>query len=181
MEKLNLGAGKDIENDYVNHDIANLEGIDIVHDLNKYPWPWKDSEFSEILCMDILEHLDDFVKAMEEIHRILKKDGEVLIRVPYWNSYCAYADPTHKKGFHELTFRFFDIDSQFYKERDYYSNAKFKIIDEALILVPDHPYFRMPFIGMIEVRRRFSKRIIGWFGNHISNVIHDIKIRLKKV
>ena len=38
--KLNLGAGNDIRSDFVNHDVADLLAIDIVHDLNSYPWPW---------------------------------------------------------------------------------------------------------------------------------------------
>ncbi len=42
MEKnLNLGAGKDIVDGYINHDIVELPGIDIVHDLNVFPWPWE--------------------------------------------------------------------------------------------------------------------------------------------
>ena len=48
MKKINLGAGTDIREGYINHDIARLEGINTVHDLNIHPWPWEDSTIDEI-------------------------------------------------------------------------------------------------------------------------------------
>ena len=46
--KLNIGCGKKILNGYINLDVVKLPGVDIVHDLNKYPWPFKDNYFDEI-------------------------------------------------------------------------------------------------------------------------------------
>ena len=65
--KLNLGAGKDIRRDYVNHDIADIDGIDVVHNLNDLPWPWGEDRFDEIIALDVLEHLDEFFPVMEEM------------------------------------------------------------------------------------------------------------------
>jgi len=179
--KLNLGAGKDIKSGYTNHDIANLPGINIIHNLNQYPWPWDNNTFDKVIAMDILEHLDDFVKSMEELHRILKPNGTVMIRVPYWNHSCAYIDPTHKRGFHEQTFHFFDVNSNYFKDRDYYSKARFKTVDEAFVLTPGYPYFGIPGVGLIYIRDRLLKKIIGWFGNHVSNVIADVQVVMEKV
>ena len=179
-KKLNLGAGKDIRDGYVNHDIADLLGIDVVHDLNEYPWPWDENQFEEILALDILEHINDFTKAMEEIYRILTDSGKVTVRVPYWNHSCAYIDPTHKRGFHEHTFHFFDVNSHYYKERGYYSNASFKIIDEVLILAPGAPYFGIPLLSMANVRSPLFKIFVGWIGNHVGNVISDVQVVMKK-
>jgi predicted SAM-dependent methyltransferase len=179
--KLNLGAGNDIRAGYINHDIAELSGIDLTHNLDHYPWPWPKNSFDEILAMDILEHLDNFVSAMEELHRILKPGGVVMIRVPYWNHSCAYIDPTHKRGFHEKTFHFFDIDSNYYKDRYYYSNVAFKIIDEVFVITPGDPYFHIPKLGIIHLRQPLIKKVVGWFGNHVSNVIADVQVVMKKV
>ena len=181
FKKLNLGAGNKILSGYINHDIVAISGINIVHDLNSYPWPWDDNSFDTILMEDVLEHLDNVVPAIEELHRILCIGGEVIIRVPYWNHACAYIDPTHKRGFHEQTFHFFDVNSPYFQERSYYSNASFKIIEEILILAPGFPYFTIPKIGLISIRKSWLRKIIGWFGNHVSNVIADVQVRMKKV
>ena len=50
--KLNLGAGNDSRSGYVNHDIQQLEGIQIVHDLNSYPWPWEDNSIQYIFIVN---------------------------------------------------------------------------------------------------------------------------------
>ena len=179
--KVNLGAGSDILAGYVNHDLAALPGIDVVHNLNQYPWPWADGSIDDIKMYDVLEHLDDFMKAMEEIYRVLAPGGQCRVSVPYWNSWCAYADPTHKRAFHELTFRFFDPESVYCQARPYYTKVRFRIISEEFVLAPFSPYFAIPGVGEILVRRAWSRKIIGLIGNYfISNLIHDLRLTLEK-
>ena len=178
--KLNLGAGTDTRGGYVNHDLVPLPGIEVVHDLNDYPWPWSDSSADEIVAKDVLEHLDAFVKAMEEIHRILKPGGTSSIKVPYWNSYSCHADPTHRRGFHELTFRFFDPDSVYCLERPYYTKARFRILRETFVLVPLDPYFSIPLVRELRITHRGLKRVVGCIGNMLSNVILDLDLVLQK-
>ena len=113
---------------------------------------------------------------------VLKKNGHCILQVPYWNSWGARADPTHKKGFHEFTFRFFDPDSEFCKERPYYSSARFKIITEEFILIPFSPYFAIPYISRrITIKNSFLKRFFAFLSNHFGNIIIDIHIKLKKI
>lgn len=179
--KVNLGAGSDIIAGYINHDLVALPGIDVVHNLNQYPWPWADGSVDEIKMYDVLEHLDDFMKAMEELFRVLAPGGRCRISVPYWNSWCAYADPTHKRGFHEITFRFFDPESVYCKGRPYYTQARFKVVEEKFILVPFSPYFGLLGIGEIAVSQTLSKRVVGLIGNYfISNLIQDLQLVLEK-
>lgn len=178
---MNLGAGSDILAGYVNHDIVRLPGIDVVHNLNEYPWPWADASIDEIKVHDVLEHLDSFMKAMEELFRVLAPGGRCHVSVPYWNSVSAGADPTHKRGFHELTFSFFDPDSAYCRLRPYYTKARFHVVEQQFILVPFGPYFSIPGIGQITVRRAASRRIVGFIGNYfISNLIHDLRLVLEK-
>lgn len=180
--KINLGAGNDIRPDYINHDLLPLSGISVVHQLNKFPWPWEDNSIDEILAYDVLEHLDNFIASLEEIYRILKPGGICRLSVPYWNSWCAYSDPTHKRGFHETAFYFFDPRSPYCLERPYYSFARFEIVSEEFILSPLGPYYSIPFIREIRIKNRYVKKIVGIVGNYfISNLIHDLSISLKKV
>lgn len=179
--KLNLGAGKDIRPDYVNHDIASIEGIDEVHDLNDLPWPWPDDRFSEIEAIDVLEHLDNFFPVMEEIHRVLKPKGVIRIKVPYWNSAYFHIDPTHKQSIHEMTFHFMDPNKKLCQTRDYYTKARFHILEETYVLIPFLPYLPLPFVGTVKIKNKIAKRIIGFIGNFISNIILDLEVTLRKV
>ena len=152
--KLNLGAGNDILDGFENHDITKLPGIDVVFDLNQYPWPWNDDAFEEVVANDLLEHLDNFMRAMEELHRIIAPNGKLKLSVPYWNSTSRYIDPTHKMGFHEDTFKFFDPSSAYCQERYYYTNARFSIEKETFVLAPFRPYFWIPKLPLIYINNK---------------------------
>lgn len=123
--KLNLGAGKDIKEGYLNLDIVRLKGIDVVHDLNKFPYPFADNTFEVVHCASVLEHVDDFQRVMKEIHRICKNKAKVWIGVPYWNSLLVWADPQHKRGFTLDTFAYF--------EKSHYYNYRFRVIRQKLV------------------------------------------------
>jgi SAM-dependent methyltransferase len=127
LNKLNVGCGKDIRKDFVNLDVVSLPGVDAVHDLQSFPWPFADGQFDEIHMINVLEHLPDTIKTIEELHRISKPGAKVIIRVPYWNSPDMLADPTHKKSFSDRTLNFFDPDFPECRDRPYYSSARFKI------------------------------------------------------
>ena len=117
---------------------------------------------------------------MEEINRILKFGGKLYIKVPYWNSSYTFMDPTHKRGFHENTFHFFDPSKELCQLRYYYSNARFYIDREAYILIPFAPYLKIPFIKELSIESNLIKRIVGFFGNLFSNIILDLKIEMIK-
>ena len=66
-------------------DKISLPGVDIVHDLNTFPYPFADSSFDEIYAMHVIEHLDSIVRAMEEIHRLAKPNAKVVIVTPHYS------------------------------------------------------------------------------------------------
>lgn len=103
--KLNLGCGKDARKNYTNVDITNVTGVDVVHDLNKYPYPFKANTVDEILCLHILEHLDSPIRFLEELHRICKNNAIIKIETPHHASGNAYADLTHKNFFNLQAFK----------------------------------------------------------------------------
>jgi len=123
MRKLNLGCGADIREGWVNLDAAKLEGIDVVHDINRLPLPFESEEFDYILCQDVLEHVE-YVPLLKDLHRILKRGGTLSIRVPHFSSKNNFIDPTHKNFFSIETFDFFAEDSAY--RRDYYFDFQFK-------------------------------------------------------
>jgi len=127
--KLNLGCGHDCREGWVNLDIKERDGVDVVHDLNKVPLPFENEEFDYVLCQDILEHVN-VIPLINEIHRILKKGGILKIRVPHFTSTLNYEDPTHKNQFSIRTFDYFIKKVGFSYKRDirYFSKTNKKLI-----------------------------------------------------
>jgi predicted SAM-dependent methyltransferase len=129
MKKLNFGSGKDFREGFTTMDLVDMPGIDIVHNANVFPYPIKTEFFDYIEARDILEHLDDVVKVMEELHRILKTGGELFIRVPDGRiPEAIWADPTHKRGFVPVSFDYFCPETESFRRYGFYTKAKFKKI-----------------------------------------------------
>lgn len=132
--KLNLGCGKDIKSEYINLDMRKIKGISLVCNLEIFPYPFQDAVFDEIYCNNILEHLDDVVKVMEELHRISKPNARIIIRVPHFTCQYAFADPTHKHYFaYESLDYFVSTDAMTMKCPDWYSDRKFKMLSKKII------------------------------------------------
>jgi len=126
--RVNLGCGKDIRAGWINLDKAHLPGVDVCHDVRQLPLPFDSNSCDEVLCKDVLEHLE-YVAVLRDIHRILRRGGHVTIQVPHFTSKDAYADPTHCKLFTTNTFRYF-TEAHF---RSYYFDFSFSILRETHI------------------------------------------------
>ena len=193
-QKLHLGCGAIILPDYVNVDSAKLTGVDVVHDLRTFPWPFEDQSFEEVILVNILEHLPSVVMAMEELHRITRPDGRIMIRVPYFNSWDASADPTHVHVFNESTFDFFDPSTNLGKERSYYSRARFQITLMGYFVY----FFRrqylicrskeetkdilLPAPYRIKVAHSaFVKKFLPYLAHPLGNIIRALHVELRRV
>lgn len=110
MTTLQLGAGNRPLKDALNHDrTAHAPHIDIAHDLDCLPWPFPTAEFDRVIALDVMEHLRlDVQEWLDECWRILKPNGELVLRLPAWNNPVSYRDPTHRRLFHEETFHYWD-------------------------------------------------------------------------
>ena len=96
---LHIGPGKKVLPGAVTIDILDLPGVDIVHDLDTVPWPFKDNEFDLIFAHSVFEHLDKQLVIMAEMWRILKPKGRIIITVPHFRCTDAFTDSTHKHFF----------------------------------------------------------------------------------
>ena len=98
--------------DYVSQDICQYEGagdqqglqtgewdtsqIDIVCDITNIPEP--DASFDAILCSEVLEHLPDALKALDEFSRLLKPNGALILTAPF-SSLVHFAPYHYATGF----------------------------------------------------------------------------------
>src|SRR3989344_2867477 len=73
--------------DYKVMDPVDTYGPDIVGDIHEMPF--SDNSLEAILCIAVLEHIENPIKAAEEMHRVLQKGGLLLVFVPFLYYYHA--------------------------------------------------------------------------------------------
>ena len=168
--RLHLGCGNEILPGWINHDLADLPGVDVVHDLDSYPWPFEDDQFAEVRMHHVLEHLAEPVRAIEELHRITGHGGTVEVRVPYWNSTDWASDPTHKTAFSEYSFDFFDPETRHGRERPYYSTARVPIRSKT--------YWMKPAAVYVPVRNEVGRKVLSGLARHFGGVIWVVEFEL---
>lgn len=88
-------------------DSLALPGVDTVHNLSVFPWPLEDASADLIFANHFLEHADDVVKTLAEVHRVLAPGGRLVVQVPYFRSVDAVSDPTHKHFFTAQSLEYF--------------------------------------------------------------------------
>lgn len=119
--KLDIGCGASKRDGFIGVDQIALDGVDVVHNLNIIPYPFSDNYADEIVLDNVLEHLDDPIAVIHELHRISKKASKITIMVPYFRSFYATIDPTHKSFFGYYYFFYFDKKHLFCQKYRYFN------------------------------------------------------------
>lgn len=129
-----LGCGATKQNkDWFGIDYRKLPGVDLVQDLESFPWAVPSESFNTIICNHVIEHINPskggFLNFMNEAWRILRPNGEFLISAPYATSPGMFRDPTHINFINEETFSYFSPDDNLYNGSLYhiYSILPWKI------------------------------------------------------
>jgi SAM-dependent methyltransferase len=103
MQKLNLGSGNFLKKGYINIDFYNPKA-DVQHNLNIIPYPFDSNSIDIIEADHVIEHLHDVFAVMVELHRIIKPNGILKIKVPHFSRGMSH--PDHKRGF-DITFPYY--------------------------------------------------------------------------
>ncbi len=103
-KRLDIGCGNNKIPNAIYVDIDPKTNPDILHDLNKFPYPIDDNSFDEIFAKHIIEHLNDPIGFMKELTRILKPGGRVFVETPHFSCRVAYSEPQHKLFFSYFMF-----------------------------------------------------------------------------
>jgi len=110
--KLDIGCGANKQPGFVGIDIRKELGVDIVQDLEKFPWPLPDKCASLAIASHVVEHIDPhgftFINFMNEVWRVLKPGAQFMIAAPYAGSTGYFQDPTHCNPVNEVTWAYFD-------------------------------------------------------------------------
>lgn len=167
--RLDLACGMAKKEGFQGIDISNNSKADLLHDLNTYPYPFKDDSVFDINCSHFVEHVKDLKQFIEECYRILVPGGHIYITAPYYTSIRAIQDYTHLRSICEFTFDYFSDDKL--REMNilemYKSKANFKVISKRYI-------FDNEWETRAQEAREFAMK-------HYINTVLDIEIILRKV
>ncbi len=88
---LNVGAGERRGHPaLVTVDVARSSAIDCVADASRLPF--QDRAFTIVLSQETLEHVADPFKAVREMERVLKRNGRLLLQVPFVLGYHPHPE-----------------------------------------------------------------------------------------
>lgn len=128
---LDLGCGRRKQPGALGVDRVRSSDTDELFDLSEFPWPLPDDHFLIVYAIQVLEHLPDRVRTMEEIWRICRHGAVVIVSVPDGCCPGFVQDPTHQSPWNIGTFLYFCPD-QFIRgqtEPDYDIRARFRVLD----------------------------------------------------
>jgi len=127
---LDVGCGRNKFPGAVGLDRNPATAADVLADLERFPYPFADSTFEEIRAVHVVEHLDDLIRFMEEMHRLLRPGGRLYIATPHYTDFASFCDPTHRRHLTSFSFRYFTEDYAF----DYYSPARFREVRVRVVM-----------------------------------------------
>jgi len=172
---LDLGCGLRKKEGYIGVDIAKLDGVDIICDINK-GFPFEDNSIDGIYSNFLFEHISNTIFLFQELYRICRKTAKIEFRVPYYQSNTQYKDPTHKAIIIPETLRYFSDDKWY--GSDYNINVNFKLISISYDYLP--PFSKWDWRRYFLLRpilfpmRRFARRFL-W------NIVHSVVIIIEVV
>lgn len=164
---LDIGCGKrKIEPDAFGIDVSPHSAADCVWNLDQYPWPLEDNRFSRIHMSHVIEHLDDPMRAMQEVHRVASDGADVFIVTPHYSSHNSYTDPTHKRHMAARSFEYFTgEDFQTFTGSSY----SFEVVKVELTFGGN---FLLDNLG-----RMLARRSLAWYERHAAWVFPALDIR----
>ena len=117
---VDIGCGGNKQGkDWFGIDYRKMPGVDLVQDLESFPWAVPSESFNTAIANHVIEHIQPahgiFISFMNEAWRILKEDGEFIIGAPYATSVGMFRDPTHCNFINEETWSYFDNEDQLYQ------------------------------------------------------------------
>jgi SAM-dependent methyltransferase len=154
---LDVGAGTAVRHPgAVRLDRARQATPHVVADVDRGGLPFRSNAFETVGAYDVVEHVEDLVAFVEEVHRVLKPGGRLLVTTPHYSCANAHTDPTHRRA---LGLRSFDYFADGHSLA-YYSRARFRVRTATL-------FFEGAVLGRLLSRMarrwpRFYERRLAW-------------------
>lgn len=107
LRVIDIGCGPNKQYPWsIGIDRIELPGVDVVTDLEA-PLPLAGNTIDHVVAVHCLEHVQNLLGLMNEIHRVLRPGGVLHLIAPHWQCVNAVADPTHVRFFDRQTIKYF--------------------------------------------------------------------------
>ena len=185
MVNLNLGSGAKKIDGYINLDKFNTFKPDIVHDLEKFPYPFNDNSVDKIIMSHVLEHLgqnpDIFNSIMKELYRICKNGSLIDITIPHPRHDDFLSDPTHVRPITILGLELYDkeLNEKWYKEKA--ANSPLALIHNVNFKIKKVHYDIVNKYKVMFEEKKINKEELNDLIDKYNNVVKQISIQLEVI
>ncbi len=157
---LNLGSGCRYLPGFYNVDLVNLPGVDLLADLNEPLDALPDNSVDVIYTRHTLEHVDNLLNLIGEMHRVVRPGGTIYVIVPHFSNPYYYSDPTHVRFFGLYSFFYFcdAADQPRRKVPSFYTPTRFRVESVRFNLMKETAFDKV----VRAVLQPVINRGIGW-------------------
>ena len=128
---LDLGCGQNKYPGAIGVDSNPRSAADVLCDLDHPPYPFADNSFDEVRAVHVVEHTENVIQFMEEVHRLLRPGGRLYLVTPHHSDTSSFTDPTHRWHLTSQSFTYFTGREDY----GFYSTARFREIEVRLKLL----------------------------------------------
>ncbi len=104
---LDVGCGPSKYPGAIGVDMNARTAADVICHLDRGRLPFEDNSFDEIRAVHLIEHVEDVIATMEELHRVARAGGTIFIVTPHYTDLASYTDPTHRRHLSTESFHYF--------------------------------------------------------------------------
>jgi len=154
---VDLGCGSSKKVGTIGLDILKLPGVDYVVNLENGLSFIPDNSIDQYVTSHFLEHVENLEVLLKEVHRTLKPNGLIEIKVPHFSNPYYYSDYTHKRFFGLYSFDYFSKHQTGYRRKVpvYNSSFQFEVVRRKLI-------FKSPYLFFTNlIKKHFWTRVFN--------------------
>jgi SAM-dependent methyltransferase len=143
----------------------NLRAVrpNVLVDLNRAPYPFRDDSFDAAYAFSVVEHLENFFGVFGELHRILKPGGFVALLTPHFSNDASFVDPSHRLHLSLRSFDYFIEGTELFATYGFYSTTRFRVRERLLML--ETPWARLPFL------QTAANRMSSFYERHLCYLV----------
>src|SRR5262249_61038611 len=94
MRTLDVGCGINKLKGAIGIDRNPASRADVLCELDRFPYPFRDSSFDALQAVHVIEHVSDVIRTMEEFHRLVRPGRQLYIVPPHYTEFSAFCDLT---------------------------------------------------------------------------------------